>query len=65
MPSNKPYFNTRLTPEGIRLVNLLTAHYGISQSAVVEILVRDRARELGLGQYRRPEQNKSTSDGKR
>lgn len=54
MPSNKPYFNTRLTPEGIRLVNLLTQHYGISQSAVVEILVRDRARELGLGTYTPP-----------
>lgn len=51
MPSNKPAFNTRLTPEGLRLVQLLVAHYGISQSAVIEILVRDRARELGLGQY--------------
>jgi hypothetical protein len=39
MPTNKLYFNTRLTPEGIRLVNLLTAHDGISQSAVIEILV--------------------------
>jgi hypothetical protein len=61
MPSKKPYFNTRLTPEGISLVELLLQHYGISQSAVIEILVRDRARELGLGMYspaRKPEKSK-------
>ena len=54
MPSNKPYFNTRLTPEAIRLMSLLTAYYGISQSAVVEILIRDRARDLELSHYRGP-----------
>ena len=50
MPSNKPYFNTRLTPLAIHWVLKLKDHYGVSQSGVMEILIRNAARELGFKQ---------------
>jgi hypothetical protein len=41
---DKPQTNVRLTTEGRELLDALAAHYGMSISAVVEMLVRRDAK---------------------
>lgn len=38
--------NVRLTLVSVELLQRLATHYGISQAAVIEILVRERARNV-------------------
>lgn len=40
--------NLRFTTTGKELFERLRAYYGLSQSGLVEMLVRDKAREIGL-----------------
>lgn len=47
MPSRKPQVNVRLSPLGKDVLHFLQAHYGVSQAAVFEMLLRDKARSLG------------------
>lgn len=38
----------RISEEGKRILGLLQEHYGLSQSSVIEMLVREHARQQGL-----------------
>lgn len=46
--SIKKQFNARLSDEGFALIQHLQGYYGISQGAVLEILLREKASELNL-----------------
>ena len=48
MPSTKPQTNVRLSEEAKDALDALAKRFGVSASAVVEILVRERARKEGL-----------------
>jgi len=48
VPSTKPQTNVRLSDEARDALNALAKRLGVSASAVVEMLVRDRARKEGL-----------------
>lgn len=43
-----PHSTFRLSEEAKRLLGLLAEHFGISRTAVIEWLVREKARALGL-----------------
>lgn len=43
-----PHTSFRLSEEGKRLLALLASHYGLTQTAVLEWLIREQARRAGL-----------------
>ena len=43
MAEEKKPFSMRISPEGLWLLNQLSAKYGISMSDVVEIAIREKA----------------------
>lgn len=52
--SIKKQFNARLSDEGFALMQYLQSHYGISQGAVLEILLREKADGMNLKLQRSP-----------
>lgn len=48
MPKRPETVSFRISEEGKDLLYQMTDYYGVSQSSVFEMLLRDRARELGL-----------------
>ncbi len=44
----RPLATFTLSPEAVRLLEMLAAHYGLSKSATVEFLIRQDARGEGL-----------------
>ena len=48
MPSKKPQTNVRLSDEARDALDALAKRFGVSASAIVEMLIRDRARREGL-----------------
>lgn len=45
---NKQKVTINLTPEALRLLELLSKKYGISRSAILEIIIRDKAQKDNL-----------------
>jgi antitoxin component of RelBE/YafQ-DinJ toxin-antitoxin module len=48
MPKRPDQVNVRISDLGKNIMSALQDHYGISQAAVVEMLLRDKAREVGM-----------------
>lgn len=40
--------NVRLSPLGNRLLDVLVEYHGVNKTAVIDMLLRDHARDLGL-----------------
>ena len=51
MPSNKPQLNMRVSPEAVSIMKYLSKYYGLSMVGVLELLVREKAKELGISGY--------------
>lgn len=48
MPSNRNQLNVRLSPHGWAAFHLLQDHYGQTQAALIEMLLRAQASREGL-----------------
>lgn len=46
MPSKKDQFNARISDRGKEMVYYLQERYGLSQSGLLEMLLRDKIKEL-------------------
>jgi hypothetical protein len=44
----------RLSTEGLRLLGMIAEHFGVTQSAVLELLIREKAQSLGFWQSNNP-----------
>jgi hypothetical protein len=51
MPSEKPQLNARVSKEAISIMQYLQQYYGLSQAGVLELLLREKAKELGITAY--------------
>jgi hypothetical protein len=47
-PLCRAQLSHRLTPEAMRLLAVIAAQLGISQAAVLELLIREKARRIGV-----------------
>lgn len=50
-----------LSEEGKRLLRVLSKYFGVSQAGVIEMLVREKAREEGLNDTRSQNQDQPDS----
>ena len=48
MPSSKPQTNVRLSEEAKEALQALAQRLGVSANAVIEMLIREKARKEGL-----------------
>lgn len=47
-----PHASFRLSSEGRKLLNKLAEHYGLTQTKVLEWMIREQARSAGLAKKR-------------
>jgi hypothetical protein len=61
MATNKKLSGVRFTDQGKKLLEALAEHMGISQTAVLETLIRDRAKLEGVTAQDAPEKEPATA----